>query len=393
MTNEVQYLPITYLCNGVTTEFSFNWNILEEKDILLILEDSGGNQTVLTLTSDYTVDFTLGAPGGIVVTNTAYALGNSLIVGRSRTLEQPVELKTSTGFQGRVLEEDVADNLSIQIQQNAYDGQRAIKQPVGATVELSAPTPVADGVWAYNSTADEIVTVSDLAEISVITSGLVNGDFLKWNGTGLEKAADNDVSSNAGNFIKVNSTGDGYEYSSASYPPASYLATCSTASSTAEKEITLSGVTLAESLTLIVEFDNANTASVPTINFNSTVDAIYDEAGNAVSATNPAYFPADAKIELYFDGTNWIFKKRIVETYINGTEWYRIYSDGWVEQGGATSAHSTVTFLIPFSNTNYFGVIQQPNSTGTIGASLIRFNTKTTTTAFISIGTWYACGY
>lgn len=24
----------------------------------------------------------------------------------------------------------------------------------------------------------------------------------------------------------------------------------------------------------------------------------------------------------------------IVETYVNGTEWYRVWSDGWIEQGG-----------------------------------------------------------
>ena len=39
----------------------------------------------------------------------------------------------------------------------------------------------------------------------------------------------------------------------------------------------------------------------------------------------------------------------IVETYSNSTSWYRVYSDGWCEQGGATTARDvTVTFLKPF---------------------------------------------
>ena len=48
----------------------------------------------------------------------------------------------------------------------------------------------------------------------------------------------------------------------------------------------------------------------------------------------------------------------IVETYVNGTSWYRLYSDGWIEQGGIVNANSTalnyqVEFLKEFTNTDY----------------------------------------
>jgi hypothetical protein len=44
----------------------------------------------------------------------------------------------------------------------------------------------------------------------------------------------------------------------------------------------------------------------------------------------------------------------IVETYQSGTSWYRVYSDGWCEQGGRCTASSqTVSFLKPFISTNY----------------------------------------
>lgn len=50
-------------------------------------------------------------------------------------------------------------------------------------------------------------------------------------------------------------------------------------------------------------------------------------------------------------------KPHIVETYVNGTSWYRVYSDGWCEQGGQVSLNdatsTAVTFLKPFLNTNY----------------------------------------
>lgn len=42
----------------------------------------------------------------------------------------------------------------------------------------------------------------------------------------------------------------------------------------------------------------------------------------------------------------------VVETYSNGTSWYRIWSDGWCEQGGYSSS-SNITFLQQMANTNY----------------------------------------
>lgn len=135
--------------------------------------------------------------------------------------------------------------------------------------------------------------------------------------------------------------------------------TCSTAGATAEKAITLSGFVLTTGATIQVIFDNANTANVPTLNVNSTgAKAIYNEAGTAVSATNPAYFPAGSTVEFVYNGTNWIFKKNVVENYINGASWYRVWSDGWIEQGGKSatltfSAYNTITLLKNYASTNY----------------------------------------
>lgn len=138
------------------------------------------------------------------------------------------------------------------------------------------------------------------------------------------------------------------------------IGTSTTASATAEKAVTLSGFVLATGATIQVTFTNANTAATPTLNVNSTgAKDIYNEAGTAVSANNPAYFPAGATVDFTFDGTNWIFKNVVVENYVNGASWYRIYSDGWIEQGGAQfiGLPSTITLLKPYTNTNYTGNI------------------------------------
>ena len=77
--------------------------------------------------------------------------------------------------------------------------------------------------------------------------------------------------------------------------------------------------------------------------------------------------------------------------------WYRIYSDGWCEQGGyatdwGTSAVSVITFLKEFKNTQYFVIINQ--TSGTLAALV----TNRTTTSFSKSGNqgsdcWMACGY
>ena len=47
----------------------------------------------------------------------------------------------------------------------------------------------------------------------------------------------------------------------------------------------------------------------------------------------------------------------VVENYSDGTNWYRVWSDGWIEQGGrvqiAASAYKDITLLRPYSNADY----------------------------------------
>ena len=70
---------------------------------------------------------------------------------------------------------------------------------------------------------------------------------------------------------------------------------------------------------------------------------------------------------LMTDGSNasWITTETVypvTETYSSGTNWYRVYSDGWVEQGGELSSvtqnsTNTINLLKPFANTNYSVII------------------------------------
>lgn len=88
----------------------------------------------------------------------------------------------------------------------------------------------------------------------------------------------------------------------------------------------------------------------------------------------------------------------VVETYQNGTSWYRVYSDGWCEQGGYISANGTVSFLKPFIDTNYTLVFGSTGDTNGIPRAA-RSNRTTSSFAYGSANQadapadWQASGY
>lgn len=95
----------------------------------------------------------------------------------------------------------------------------------------------------------------------------------------------------------------------------------------------------------------------------------------------------------------------LAKSYVDGTNWYNWYSDGWIEQGGtATNCtnNTTVSFLKSFSTTNYFVTTQQENDQNALTTDGInRIRAKQTNQFTFSdangdskkTNTWYACGY
>ena len=94
-----------------------------------------------------------------------------------------------------------------------------------------------------------------------------------------------------------------------------------------------------------------------------------------------------------------------VESYTNGASWYRVYSNGWCEQGSHTgnlTANQTVALLKSYSSANYTLVITEYNNgIGTNGQNYDRYITSQSTSNFTTNRfsdqtgaiNWYACGY
>lgn len=93
----------------------------------------------------------------------------------------------------------------------------------------------------------------------------------------------------------------------------------------------------------------------------------------------------------------------LTDSYYNSTtgDWYRVYSDGWVEQGGylantSDNQQRTITLLKPFNNT-YYTILTQRCYPGTASNSNCVDKVNMTTTSFKlylaqTSTIWYACG-
>ena len=112
------------------------------------------------------------------------------------------------------------------------------------------------------------------------------------------------------------------------------------------------------------------------------------------------------------DGSNATFPY-VTQFYINGASWYRIWSNGWKEQGGiasigqfTTNITVTVTLLVKFNTTNYSTfsqIINGGNNWALVQGSSItnkKVNSFNIALYVSNEGTiaahsrqWYACGY
>ena len=89
----------------------------------------------------------------------------------------------------------------------------------------------------------------------------------------------------------------------------------------------------------------------------------------------------------------------VVESYSSGTEWYRKYKSGWIEQGGKATLPDnwTITFLVPFTNTNYSvnGEFIGADVTGNLGITGLTTTSMSGNIYGVDGGTccWIAYGY
>jgi hypothetical protein len=108
----------------------------------------------------------------------------------------------------------------------------------------------------------------------------------------------------------------------------------------------------------------------------------------AAAETNIANMPFTARATS-IGGASTTKPAVIVSSYRSDNNWYRVWSDGWVEQGGlltATGSEKTISLHKPMADTNYTAQITLlGNVTGTCYAPFVH-NTSATTITFYGNG-------
>lgn len=196
---------ISYACDGAAVDFAYTFPIFEDSDLTVILRDSSGSETTLTLTTDYTVSGAGVSTGGNVTTVATYASGNTIVIIRDLDITQETDYPTAGAFPASS-HEDALDKLTMIAQQLSEALDRCIKLAVSSSytnVELPDPNDGKFLGWASGIlTNAEPVDIGNLTAHNGATLPHQSGGWLASNtvtgpvllATSAETAAGNDAS-------------------------------------------------------------------------------------------------------------------------------------------------------------------------------------------------------
>lgn len=202
------YVPIKQIGDGGTVNFSsISWTILAASYLKVYLEDTTtGLQTLQNLGSDYTLVFS--SAGFTVTFAVAPPITKYVVISRSTSLDQTNPYKTSSGYQGGVLE-DSLDKLTDIAQENYNNFSRSLSFPIGDTTSGALPTVAArKGLFLYfdattgapmvGGTAGSAVSSAMLPVVGASTLALARAAF------GLGTAATQNIGSAGANVPLLN---------------------------------------------------------------------------------------------------------------------------------------------------------------------------------------------
>ena len=168
---------------------------------------------------------------------------------------------------------------------------------------------------------------------------------------------------------------------------------------------------------LLTEYNEGTSETAEGITYRLTSTGKKIALADQETAIISLYASTGAALYYILDTENERFKLprglhgTVVQSYQNGTDWYRIYSDGWCEQGGHDDEGNTdygtrtITLLKPFIDTNYNVLItgittntsssDLPMTMSGIKAKTVNNFTRTTSTSTYRTDgiDWQACGY
>lgn len=151
-----------YTGNGSTAVYAYGFRIFVNTDLRVIVKDSSGVETVLTLTTDYTVSGVGGSGGNVTLVNASQAWltagnlssGYTLTIKRVRPLTQLTDIRNQGEYYPEAIEDEFDKGRMIDLQQQD-DIDRSLKFPETALgVDGTLPELEADKYLKVNATGD-----------------------------------------------------------------------------------------------------------------------------------------------------------------------------------------------------------------------------------------------
>lgn len=178
---------VTYVGNGATTNWSFNFVAGQASWITVYITDlSSGNMTPLA-PSQYSIYINPPPTGGLwgIGGTVTYPLAGSpldsnheITIARNTPLQQPISIANQGAFYPSAVEQGL-DNLELQIQGVSTDADRALKFPLGDVIPNDLP-PAAERagyVLGFDNTGQPAMKPNNDVTITVNTTTQVKDSF------------------------------------------------------------------------------------------------------------------------------------------------------------------------------------------------------------------------
>jgi hypothetical protein len=154
------YTPVVTRGNGTTVNFSYSFDMIASTFAVVNLRAvATGVRTLQELNVDYTI--TVSENGGIVTMADAPTSDYDVIVERSVPAVQDVPYKTSTGFQGSVVERSF-DKVVAVLQELLDVADRAVRTDVDGDEGLIFPNAEANKIIGWNADGDALENKDEL---------------------------------------------------------------------------------------------------------------------------------------------------------------------------------------------------------------------------------------
>lgn len=139
---------VRYACNGSNKTFSVPFVFFDSTDIVVLLVDSSGGETTLTLNVEYTISGGSGSTG-TVTTTTAYGSTYTICIWRHVPVTQTLDLVEGGAFTAASIEN--ALDKATQISQDIYNRVMVLKRGGSLSGPIEVPTFTASSVLGINS--------------------------------------------------------------------------------------------------------------------------------------------------------------------------------------------------------------------------------------------------